>query len=52
MLCVKFDGDLEQVADLDAEIRIVEEVFREARQKGIHGVFQHSPGTFFFELSL
>ena len=49
---LKFDGNLEQVADLDAEIRIVEEIFREARQKGIHGVFQHSPGAFFFKFSL
>ncbi len=48
----RLKGYLEQVDNLDVEIRVVEEVLGKVRQKGIHGIFQHDPSAFFFELLL
>jgi hypothetical protein len=40
--------DLEEVVEFDVEIIVIDEVLRQVREKGIHGILQQGSGAFLF----
>ncbi len=46
--CILINNYLEEIVEFDVEIIVIDDVLRQMGEKGIHGILQQSPGTFFF----